>query len=153
MPDATAERDTVADLATGELARVLEATGHVVRLQVLLALRDEPRSPVSLVGRIEQTLGTISYHFRVLHDRMKLIEIDSETRVRGAVQHHYRLTTKGRRVANDVASVAKIVEERAAGKQRTPAESPAESRGPDVLARDGRYHVRGEDLRAAPARP
>ena len=114
MTDATAEPDVVADLATGELARVIEATGHVVRLQVLLALRDEPTSPVQMVGRIEQSLGTISYHFRVLHDKMKLIEIDSEQRVRGAIQHVYRLTNKGRRVAEDVAAVARIVEERTA---------------------------------------
>ena len=114
MTTATAERDDVADLATGELARVLAATGHVVRLQVLLALREQPRSPVSMVGRIEQSLGTISYHFRVLHTRMKLIEIDDEVKVRGAVEHVYRLTKKGRRVAEDVASVARIVEERTA---------------------------------------
>jgi hypothetical protein len=68
-----------------------------------------------LVGRVNHSLGAISYHFRVLHEKMRLIEIDDERRLRGAVEHVYRLTAKGRGVADDVASVvARTVEERIA---------------------------------------
>jgi hypothetical protein len=38
-------------------------------------------------------LGTVSYHVRTLH-QLGLIELVGETRVRGAVEHHYRANVR-----------------------------------------------------------
>ena len=49
---------------------------------------------------LEGTLGTVSYHVRTLH-QLGLIELVDETRVRGAVEHHYK--AKARPVVSDEA--------------------------------------------------
>jgi DNA-binding transcriptional ArsR family regulator len=69
--------------------RYVKAMSHPLRVRILALLDERIASPVELAGWLGATLGTTAYHVRTL-ERMGLIELISETRVRGAVEHHYR---------------------------------------------------------------
>ena len=70
-------------------ARYVKALSHPLRVRILALLDERTASPVELAGWLDATLGTVAYHVRTL-ERMGLIELVRETRVRGAVEHHYR---------------------------------------------------------------
>jgi DNA-binding transcriptional ArsR family regulator len=69
--------------------RYVKAMSHPLRVRILAILMERQASPVELAQVLEGTLGTVSYHVRTLH-QLGLIELVGETRVRGAVEHHYR---------------------------------------------------------------
>src|SRR3954468_9098512 len=69
--------------------RYVKAMSHPLRVRILALLEERTASPVELAGRLGATLGTTAYHVRTL-ERIGLIELVRETRVRGAVEHHYR---------------------------------------------------------------
>ena len=69
--------------------RYVKAMSHPLRVRILALLEERTASPVELAGWLGATLGTTAYHVRTL-ERMGLIELIRETRVRGAVEHHYR---------------------------------------------------------------
>jgi DNA-binding transcriptional ArsR family regulator len=69
--------------------RYVKAMSHPLRVRILAILMERKASPVELAQVLEGTLGTVSYHVRTLH-QLGLIELVGETRVRGAVEHHYR---------------------------------------------------------------
>ncbi len=69
--------------------RYVKAMSHPLRVRILALLDERPASPVELSGWLGSTLGTTAYHVRTL-ERLGLIELVRETRVRGAVEHHYR---------------------------------------------------------------
>jgi DNA-binding transcriptional ArsR family regulator len=69
--------------------RYVKALSHPLRVRILALLDERTASPVELSGWLGATLGTVAYHVRTL-ERMGLIELMRETRVRGAVEHHYR---------------------------------------------------------------
>ncbi len=52
-------------------------------------LDQQPASPVVLAGKLEQPLGTVSYHVRILYD-LGLAELVSTRQRRGATEHIYR---------------------------------------------------------------
>src|SRR5205085_4173168 len=56
---------------------------------ILAMLEERTASPVELAEWLTARLGTVAYHVRTLH-QLGLIELVDETRVRGAVAHHYR---------------------------------------------------------------
>ena len=62
---------------------------HPLRVRILAMLDERTASPVELAGWLGASLGTVAYHVRTL-ERIGLVELVSETRVRGAVEHHYR---------------------------------------------------------------
>src|SRR5215213_11438688 len=70
-------------------ARYVKAMSHPLRVRILALLDERTASPVELAGWLDATLGTVAYHVRTL-ERMNLVELVRETRVRGAVEHHYR---------------------------------------------------------------
>jgi DNA-binding transcriptional ArsR family regulator len=70
-------------------SRYVKAMSHPLRVRILALLDERTASPVELAGWLDATLGTVAYHVRTL-ERMGLIELVRETRVRGAVEHHYR---------------------------------------------------------------
>src|SRR5215210_8322674 len=72
---------------------------HPLRVRILALLDERTASPVELAGWLGATLGTTAYHVRTL-ERIGLIELVRETRVRGAVEHHYR--SKGRPTVSDL---------------------------------------------------
>jgi DNA-binding transcriptional ArsR family regulator len=69
--------------------RYVKAMSHPLRVRILALLDERSASPVELAGWLGATLGTTAYHVRTL-ERVGLIELIGETRVRGAVEHHYR---------------------------------------------------------------
>ena len=69
--------------------RYVKAMSHPLRVRILALLDERTASPVELAGWLGATLGTTAYHVRTL-ERMGLVELVRETRVRGAVEHHYR---------------------------------------------------------------
>src|SRR3954462_4102265 len=62
-------------------------------------LQERTASPVELADWLGARLGTVAYHVRTLHE-LGLIELVDETRVRGAVAHHYRAKERPR-VSNE----------------------------------------------------
>src|ERR671939_1452020 len=69
--------------------RYVKAMSHPLRVRILAILQERRASPNELAGVLGATLGTVAYHVRTLH-QLGLIELVDETRVRGAVAHHYR---------------------------------------------------------------
>ena len=69
--------------------RYVKAMSHPLRVRILAMLDERTASPVELAGWLGASLGTVAYHVRTL-ERIGLVELVRETRVRGAVEHHYR---------------------------------------------------------------
>jgi len=66
------------------------------RVAILCHLADETElSPSVLAERTGNSLGTTAYHVRVLHEA-GAIRLVREARVRGAVEHFYRLDARRR---------------------------------------------------------
>jgi DNA-binding transcriptional ArsR family regulator len=76
-------------ITTVDDPRYVKALSHPLRVRILALLDERTASPVELAGWLDATLGTVAYHVRTL-ERMELIELVRQTRVRGAVEHHYR---------------------------------------------------------------
>jgi DNA-binding transcriptional ArsR family regulator len=69
--------------------RYVKAMSHPLRVRILAMLDERKASPNELAGWLDASLGTVAYHVRTLLS-LGLIELVDETRVRGAVEHHYR---------------------------------------------------------------
>jgi DNA-binding transcriptional ArsR family regulator len=69
--------------------RYVKAMSHPLRVRILAMLDERKASPNQLAGWLGASLGTVAYHVRTLQ-QLGLIELVDETRVRGAVEHHYR---------------------------------------------------------------
>jgi len=69
--------------------RYVKAMSHPLRVRILAMLDERTASPVELAGWLGASLGTVAYHVRTL-ERIGLVELVHETRVRGAVEHHYK---------------------------------------------------------------
>jgi DNA-binding transcriptional ArsR family regulator len=69
--------------------RYVKALSHPLRVRILAMLQERTASPSELSQWLGATLGTTAYHVRSLH-QLGLIELADETRVRGAIEHHYR---------------------------------------------------------------
>jgi DNA-binding transcriptional ArsR family regulator len=76
-------------LRTIDDPRYVKAMSHPLRVRILARLGERTASPNELAEWLDAPLGTVAYHVRTLR-RLGLIELRRETRVRGAVQHHYR---------------------------------------------------------------
>lgn len=94
--------------------RYVKAMSHPLRVRILAMLDERVASPNQLAGWLGATLGTTAYHVRVL-EQLGLIELADETRVRGAVEHHYR--AKGRPMVSAQAwsEVTQIAKQAAVG--------------------------------------
>jgi DNA-binding transcriptional ArsR family regulator len=75
--------------------RYVKAMSHPLRVRILAMLDERTASPVELASWLGASLGTVAYHVRTL-ERFGLIELVGETRVRGAVEHHYRARERPR---------------------------------------------------------
>lgn len=69
--------------------RYVKAMSHPLRVRIMAMLDERQASPNQLAGWLGASLGTVAYHVRTLL-QLGLIELVDETRVRGAVEHHYR---------------------------------------------------------------
>jgi DNA-binding transcriptional ArsR family regulator len=92
--------------------RYVKAMSHPLRVRILALLDERIASPVELAGWLDATLGTVAYHVRTL-ERMGLVELVRETRVRGAVEHHYRSKERPR-VSNEAWAAAPPIAKQAA---------------------------------------
>ena len=80
------------------IASSFRGLAHPTRLQILQELRsDGALSPAQLVNRVEPkiALGSIAHHTRELRT-LGLITPAGTEPVRGALQHFYRLSPRGR---------------------------------------------------------
>jgi DNA-binding transcriptional ArsR family regulator len=93
--------------------RYVKAMSHPLRVRILAMLDERKASPNQLSGWLDASLGTVAYHVRTL-EQLGLIELVDETRVRGAVEHHYRakarpnLTVEGWAQAPPIAKQAAV---------------------------------------------
>ena len=75
------------------------ALGHPLRLRLLYTMRGQAEwSPTGLAGLINPDrppVTAVAYHVRRLLEA-RLIELAGTTPVRGALEHHYRITALGR---------------------------------------------------------
>lgn len=94
--------------------RYVKAMSHPLRVRILAMLDERVASPNQLAGWLGATLGTTAYHVRVL-ERLGLIELADETRVRGAVEHHYRSMARPMVSAQAWADVTQIAKQSAVG--------------------------------------
>jgi DNA-binding transcriptional ArsR family regulator len=92
--------------------RYVKAMSHPLRVRILALLDERTASPVELAGWLGATLGTVAYHVRTL-ERIGLIELVRKTRVRGAVEHHYRSKERPR-VSDDAWAAAPPIAKQAA---------------------------------------
>lgn len=83
--------------ALKKITKLFESMSHPTRLRIIMHLDEHgASSPNKIRLALGESLGTVAYHVRILV-KMRMIELKKETRVRGAVEHHYKLTTRGRR--------------------------------------------------------
>jgi DNA-binding transcriptional ArsR family regulator len=71
--------------------QLVKALGHPLRQRILHELGDDPASPSQLAERLDEPLGNVSYHVKILRE-CKAIELVRTTPVRGAIEHFYRAT-------------------------------------------------------------
>jgi DNA-binding transcriptional ArsR family regulator len=94
--------------------RFVKAMSHPLRVRILAMLEERQASPNQLAGWLGASLGTVAYHVRTLLG-LGLIELVDETRVRGAVEHHYRAKPRPTVGAEEWAQASPIAKQAAVG--------------------------------------
>jgi DNA-binding transcriptional ArsR family regulator len=69
--------------------RYVKALSHPLRVRLMAVLQGRKASPRQLADALGVKIGVVAYHVRTL-ERLGMIELVDETRVRGAIEHHYR---------------------------------------------------------------
>jgi DNA-binding transcriptional ArsR family regulator len=70
---------------------LVKALGHPLRVRIVKILWERVSSPNEMAKDLDEPLGNVSYHVKVLHDAGCIEEIRNEPR-RGAVEHYYKAT-------------------------------------------------------------
>jgi DNA-binding transcriptional ArsR family regulator len=73
----------------------VRALSHPLRVRILAILEERVASPLELSRLLRTELGVIAYHVRKLHS-LGFLRLERETRVRGALQRHYRAVERPR---------------------------------------------------------
>jgi len=73
--------------------RLVRALGHPVRVQALIILNERVASPNEISKELDQTVGHVSYHIKVLKECECIELVDTAPR-RGAMEHYYRATDR-----------------------------------------------------------
>jgi len=94
--------------------RYVKAMSHPLRVRIMAMLDERQASPNQLAGWLGASLGTVAYHVRTLLG-LGLIELVDETRVRGAVEHHYRAKARPNVTADGWANATPIAKQAAVG--------------------------------------
>jgi DNA-binding transcriptional ArsR family regulator len=84
------------------LAAVLS---HPIRSRCLTLLTERTASPNEIATLIGEDVGNVSYHIRVLQ-RLGMIELVDERKVRGAIEHFYRAVTRTLLSDQEIASLS-----------------------------------------------
>jgi DNA-binding transcriptional ArsR family regulator len=75
--------------------RHVRALSHPLRVRILAILEEREASPLELARLLRAELGVIAYHVRKLNS-LGFIRLVRQTRVRGALQRHYRAVERPR---------------------------------------------------------
>lgn len=94
--------------------RLVKAMSHPLRVRILAMLDERQASPNQLSGWLGASLGTVAYHVRTLVE-LGLIELVDETRVRGAVEHHYRAKARPQVTAEAWEEASPVAKQAAVG--------------------------------------
>ena len=94
--------------------RYVKAMSHPLRVRILAMLDERTASPNQLAGWLGASLGTVAYHVRTL-EQLGLIQLVDETRVRGAVEHHYRAKARPNVTVEGWAKAPPIAKQAAVG--------------------------------------
>jgi DNA-binding transcriptional ArsR family regulator len=94
--------------------RFVKAMSHPLRVRILAMLDERTASPNQLAGWLGAGLATVAYHVRTLA-QLGLIELVDETRVRGAVEHHYRARERPNVTAEAWAQAPPVARQAAVG--------------------------------------
>lgn len=73
--------------------RLLKALGHPLRQRILRVLGDRVASPVELSRELQEPLGNVSYHVKMLEE-LDAVELVRTAPVRGTLEHFYRATMR-----------------------------------------------------------
>ena len=73
--------------------RLFKAMSHPLRFRLLAKLNERAASPSVLARELDEPIGNVSYHVRVLAD-LGAAELVETRRVRGAVEHLYKATAR-----------------------------------------------------------
>ena len=92
--------------------RYVRALGHPLRVRILAILEERTASAVELARILDADIGVVAYHVRKLN-QLGVIELERETRVRGAIQRHYRAHERPR-ISDDAWEQAPPVAKQAA---------------------------------------
>ena len=96
--------------------RYVKAMSHPVRVRVMAMLAERKASPNELSQWLGTTLGATAYHVRTLH-KLGLIELVDETRVRGAVEHHYKAKAQPKVTRANWSKASPVAKQAAVGSQ------------------------------------
>jgi len=77
-----------------ERIKRITAVAHPIRIAVLTMAEEQPVSASEAAVALGEPLGTVAYHFRVLHTA-GLIDLVSEERKRGSIESFYRTRGTG----------------------------------------------------------
>src|SRR3954447_12993994 len=89
---------------------------HPVRVRIMAMLQERKASPNELSQWLGTTLGATAYHVRTLH-KLGLIELVDETRVRGAVEHHYKAKARPKVTQENWSKASPVAKQAAVGSQ------------------------------------
>jgi DNA-binding transcriptional ArsR family regulator len=95
--------------AFGDPAYV-RALSHPLRVRILAVLEECTASPLELSRLLRADIGVVAYHVRTLN-RLGLIELERETKVRGATQRHYRARERPRVTIDEWAHAAPVAKQ------------------------------------------
>jgi DNA-binding transcriptional ArsR family regulator len=84
--------------------RLVRAMGHPVRVQALIILNERIASPNEISKELDQSVGHVSYHIKVLKECDCIELVDTAPR-RGAMEHYYRATDRAFLDASEWASL------------------------------------------------
>src|SRR3954469_24393811 len=96
--------------------RYVKAMSHPVRVRIMAMLSERKASPNELSQWLGTTLGATAYHVRTLH-KLGLIELVDETRVRGAVEHHYKAKARPKASQENWSKASPVAKQAAVGSQ------------------------------------
>ena len=96
--------------------RYVKAMSHPVRVRIMAMLSERKASPNELSQWLGTTLGATAYHVRTLH-KLGLIELVDETRVRGAVEHHYKAKARPKVTEENWSKASPVAKQAAVGSQ------------------------------------
>lgn len=70
-------------------SRLIKAMGHPLRFRILRRLNEGSSSPSTLAKELEEPLGNVAYHVKILLEQDAIELVDTRP-VRGAIEHVYR---------------------------------------------------------------